>query len=417
MVCGRWLTRTQRQEFDCCRPSTSAPDVRAGWSRYAADASAAIGLAVNGQPTCLRVALADRRRNRERRRPSRCLIVDDSAIVRKLLADALQGEPDIEVVGGAADPFIARDMILQLEPDVITLDIEMPRMDGLSFLRKLMEHQPMPVIIISSLTQQGSAATIEALRAGAIDVIAKPGGPARSARSPSASSGACAHPRCRAGRLARAAAPAQTAPDRHHVVRFSAAPATGSSPSARPPAARRRSRRVLTRMPADVAADRHRAAHAGRLHPERSPSGSTRRLPDARRRGRRRRTARARRRLRRARRSSPGRRRCVGIQLLTALHDGPPVHYQRPAVDVLFHSLARLRGVPMVALLLTGMGADGADGHGGAAQARRRDDRRGRALVRRVRHAAEAIARGGAMHVATLLRIPTLIPECFNRAA
>ena len=75
-------------------------------------------------------------------------------------------------------------MILRLEPDVLTLDIEMPRMDGLSFLRKLMEHRPMPVIIVSSLTQSGSAATIEALRAGAIDVIAKPGGPPRSARSP-----------------------------------------------------------------------------------------------------------------------------------------------------------------------------------------------------------------------------------------
>ena len=105
------------------------------------------------------------------------LIVDDSAIVRKLLADSLKGEPDIEVVGGAGDPFVARDMILRLEPDVLTLDIEMPRMDGLSFLRRLMAHRPMPVIIISSLTQAGSAATIDALRAGAMDVLAKPGGP------------------------------------------------------------------------------------------------------------------------------------------------------------------------------------------------------------------------------------------------
>ena len=110
-------------------------------------------------------------------RPIKVLIVDDSAIVRKLLADALKGEPDIEVVGGAGDPFVARDMILRLEPDVLTLDIEMPRMDGLSFLRRLMAHRPMPVIIISSLTQAGSAATIDALRAGAMDVLAKPGGP------------------------------------------------------------------------------------------------------------------------------------------------------------------------------------------------------------------------------------------------
>ena len=107
----------------------------------------------------------------------RVVVVDDSAIVRKLLVDGLKHEPGIEVVGTAADPYQARDLIVRLEPDVITLDIEMPRMDGLSFLRKLMEHRPMPVIIISSLTQRGSATAIEALRAGAIDVIPKPGGP------------------------------------------------------------------------------------------------------------------------------------------------------------------------------------------------------------------------------------------------
>ena len=107
----------------------------------------------------------------------RVVVVDDSAIVRKLLVDGLKNDPGIEVVGTAADPYQARDLIVRVEPDVITLDIEMPRMDGLSFLRKLMEHRPMPVIIISSLTQRGSATAIEALRAGAIDVIPKPGGP------------------------------------------------------------------------------------------------------------------------------------------------------------------------------------------------------------------------------------------------
>ena len=83
-------------------------------------------------------------------RAVRVVVVDDSAIVRKLLVDGLNGEPGIDVVGTAADPFQARDLIVRLEPDVITLDIEMPRMDGLSFLRKLMEHRPMPVIIISN---------------------------------------------------------------------------------------------------------------------------------------------------------------------------------------------------------------------------------------------------------------------------
>src|SRR6185295_15306591 len=109
--------------------------------------------------------------------PVTVLIVDDSAVVRKLLSDALGQEADIRVVGGAADPFVARDLILQHEPDVLTLDVEMPRMDGLSFLRRIMEHRPMPVIIVSSITQRGSAASLEALRLGAIDVISKPGGP------------------------------------------------------------------------------------------------------------------------------------------------------------------------------------------------------------------------------------------------
>ena len=86
-------------------------------------------------------------------------------------------DEDIQVVGTAADPFVARDLILKHEPDVLTLDIEMPRMDGLSFLRRIMAHRPMPVIIVSSITQRGSAASVEALQIGAIDVISKPGGP------------------------------------------------------------------------------------------------------------------------------------------------------------------------------------------------------------------------------------------------
>ena len=107
----------------------------------------------------------------------RVLIVDDSAIVRKLLAEALSEERDIDVVGTAPDPFVARDKILALKPDVLTLDIEMPRMDGLTFLRKLMRYQPLPVVIISSLGHAGCQATLEALRLGAVEVLAKPGGP------------------------------------------------------------------------------------------------------------------------------------------------------------------------------------------------------------------------------------------------
>jgi len=104
------------------------------------------------------------------------LIVDDSAIVRKIFTEELSKEPDIEVIGTASDPFIARDKIVKLKPDVITLDIEMPRMDGLTFLRKLMQHHPMPVIIVSSLTQKGSKLGLDALSLGALDVISKPDG-------------------------------------------------------------------------------------------------------------------------------------------------------------------------------------------------------------------------------------------------
>ncbi len=106
---------------------------------------------------------------------TKVLIVDDSAIVRKVLAEKLNRFPDIDVVGTAPDPYVARDKIVALHPHVLTLDIEMPRMDGITFLRKLMKHHPMPVIVLSSLTPKGSKTAVEALSAGAVDVICKPG--------------------------------------------------------------------------------------------------------------------------------------------------------------------------------------------------------------------------------------------------
>jgi two-component system chemotaxis response regulator CheB len=109
-------------------------------------------------------------------RKIRVLIVDDSAVVRKLASEALASDPEIEVVGTAIDPYMARDRLRELAPDVITLDLEMPRMDGLTFLRLLMEAKPMPVIVLSSLTQQGSECALEALRLGAVDVLGKPSG-------------------------------------------------------------------------------------------------------------------------------------------------------------------------------------------------------------------------------------------------
>ncbi len=110
-------------------------------------------------------------------RKTRVLIVDDSALVRRILSEALANEPDLEVVGAAADPYAARDLILQLKPDVLTLDIEMPRMDGLTFLKKLMHFHPMPVLVISSLAQASCAAALQALEEGAVEALAKPAGP------------------------------------------------------------------------------------------------------------------------------------------------------------------------------------------------------------------------------------------------
>lgn len=109
-------------------------------------------------------------------RKIRVLIVDDSALVRQIVQAGLSGDPGIEVVGTAQDPYVARDKIIELLPDVLTLDVEMPRMDGVEFLRKLMPQHPIPVVMLSSLTQRGKQITMEALEAGAVDFVSKPAG-------------------------------------------------------------------------------------------------------------------------------------------------------------------------------------------------------------------------------------------------
>src|SRR5258707_6050360 len=104
----------------------------------------------------------------------RVLVVDDSAVMRQLLTEILSSDSGIEVVGTAPDPYVAREKIKLLNPDVLTLDVEMPRMDGLAFLRNLMRLRPMPVVMCSSLTQKGAAVALDALALGAVDFVAKP---------------------------------------------------------------------------------------------------------------------------------------------------------------------------------------------------------------------------------------------------
>ena len=106
----------------------------------------------------------------------KALVVDDSAVVRRVLSESLASDAEIDVVGTARDPYAARDRIVELEPDVVTMDIEMPRMDGITFLRKLMKHHPMPVVVVSSLTRKGGKLAMEAMDAGAVEVVGKAGG-------------------------------------------------------------------------------------------------------------------------------------------------------------------------------------------------------------------------------------------------
>ncbi len=106
---------------------------------------------------------------------TRVLIVDDSELVRRVLKQQLDRDPDIKVIGTAADPLEASEKIESLEPDVLTLDLEMPKMDGLTFLRSLMRHHPMPVVIVSAYTTKGSRLAMEALESGAVDIVPKPG--------------------------------------------------------------------------------------------------------------------------------------------------------------------------------------------------------------------------------------------------
>jgi len=290
-------------------------------------------------------------------RKVRVVVVDDSALARRSIIDALSKDPHIEVVGAAPDPYVARDLIMQLDPDVITLDLEMPRMDGLTFLRILQEHHPVPTIVISSLTQTGSARALEALAAGAIDVVGKPDGSqsigelsrllahlvkaaARSHRS--------TMPAAAELESARTQRPTQTYSPRKVIV---IGASTGGVealkyllphlPEGLPPIV------VVQHIPASFS--RSMAQHLDELcaFPVREAedgedlSGNTCLI-------------------------APGNKHLMLVGTARGyrvrLTTSPPVHHCRPAVDILFRSAAELAGRDAVAALLTGMGVDGARG-------------------------------------------------------
>jgi two-component system chemotaxis response regulator CheB len=293
------------------------------------------------------------------------LIVDDSAIVRKILSEAIAAEPDMEVLATAPDPYIARDKILALNPDVMTLDIEMPRMNGLTFLKQLMHHHPIPTIIISSLGQASCAATLEALRCGAVDVLAKPAGPysvgdLRQSLAARIRGAAGSRPRI-ARDLASPALPDHKIPDHKPAAQTNAVrdgrtviaigASTGGTVAIQ---------EILLQLSADmppIVITQHipagfSLAFANRLNKlcslevREAVSGDTLRRGLA--------------------LVAPGdyhlllRRGPSGYSV--ELQQGPQVCYQRPSVDVMFASVAQAAGDHGVGVLLTGMGTDGAKG-------------------------------------------------------
>jgi len=289
----------------------------------------------------------------------RVLIVDDSALMRQMLSTLLASDPAIEVVGTAPDPLVAREKIKTLNPDVMTLDVEMPGMDGLAFLERLMTLRPMPVVMVSSLTARGAAVTLRALELGAVDVVCKP--------SDAAAGGLAA----RRGELidkVKAAAVARLRPrgdaarpqpqklavtqiyrSSERLVAIGAS--TGGVEALRD---------IIVALPADappVVIAQHIPPRFSASFAERLNGLAAVRVKEA---------ADGERILAGHAYIAPGDRhlrvRRSGAALVTHLDDGPLVSGHKPSVDALFHSVAQVCGGKAVGVILTGMGRDGADG-------------------------------------------------------
>jgi two-component system, chemotaxis family, protein-glutamate methylesterase/glutaminase len=286
------------------------------------------------------------------------LVVDDSAVVRKIISDELSKHADINVVGTAPDPFVARDKIVHLRPDVITLDIEMPRMDGLTFLRKLMKYYPLPVVVLSSLSQQGGQVAMEALQSGAVAVLSKPG-----------SSFSVADLTDQLADTIRGAARARIVADKKTEEALTGNPATGKAllqTTSRVVALGASTggtealKKVLSMMPPNPPAMvivQHMPPHFTTAFAERLNSTCPFEVKEASDGD----TVRQGRAL-----LAPGNFHMLlkrsGARYYVEVKNGPRIHHQRPAVDVLFRSTAKYAGSNAVGVILTGMGSDGAQG-------------------------------------------------------
>jgi two-component system, chemotaxis family, protein-glutamate methylesterase/glutaminase len=291
----------------------------------------------------------------------RVLVVDDSAIVRKVLSEELSRERGIEVVGTAPDPYVARDKIVRLKPDVVTLDIEMPRMDGLTFLKKLMKYYPIPVIIVSSLTKKGGALAMEALSLGALEVICKPSASysvgdmgVQLADKIRAVSNVDLRARVESAQTANNASASRVSAKAlsettNKILAIGAS--TGGTEAIKT---------VLLGMPPNapgIIVVQHMPAKFTTSFAERLDTLCAIRVREA-----------------QDGDSvvngqaliAPGNfhmlLRRSGARYYVQVKDGPMVHHQRPSVDVLFKSVADYAGGNAVGVILTGMGADGADG-------------------------------------------------------
>lgn len=287
------------------------------------------------------------------------LVVDDSALMRALLADIINAAPDLEVVGTAPDPIAAREMIKALNPDVLTLDVEMPRMDGLEFLRRLMSLRPMPVVMISTLTERGSEVTLRALELGAVDFVPKPRaenisqlqGYAEEIRDKLRTAHG-AHLRRRSANAPRTAPVLSGAPDRSLAGRIIAIGASTGGTEA--------IKEVLTRLPAampGIVMVQHMPETFTASFARRLDSLSKLQVVEA----------------QGGERIQPGHAYLApghshllvkrsGAGWVTELSQAEPVNRHRPAADLLFESVAQAAGKDAIGVILTGMGKDGAQG-------------------------------------------------------